>query len=351
MPKRMAITGPYEVEVREYEDAPLEPKQVRVRTELASGKHGTTMGMFDGINMRGQIFDPEMRFFRDDPDYMPPPPDQKRQFDWHSGTSGVGTVEEIGSEVTRWKVGDRVFGHMDVRETNTCHEASLWPLGDIEPQTALCIEPGYVSFHCVRESNVRYGDSVAVVGLGAIGMIAVEMVRASGAEKVFAVDPLPRRREWALKNGADEALDPMGEEDVAMAIHERTDGKGVDIAMEISGAYPALQTALRCVRMMGTVCSAGFYQGEAKGVWLGREWHHNRLTMVVPHGCGWGHEPRDYPNWDARRANDVMVGLMRKKIFRCPGIIDPIVPIEEGQKVFTLMRDDPNQLLKYGVRF
>jgi len=351
MPRRLAITGLYEVEVKQYEDPPLKPTQVLVRTELASGKHGTTTGMFDGVNFRGQTFDPEMRFFREDPDYKAPPAGEGPVFDWRAGTSGVGTVEAVGSEVKDWKPGDRVFGRMDVRETNVCDEDALYALGQIDPQTALCLEPGYVSFHCIRESGVRYGDLVAVVGLGAIGLIAVEMARASGAERVFAVDPLPRRREWALRNGADEAFDPTSADGVALAIHERTDGKGVDIAIEVSGAYAGLQTALRCVRMMGTVCSAGFYQGEAGGLWLGQEWHHNRLTMIVPHGCGWGHVPRDFPNWDAGRANDVMVALMRKRVFRCPGLIAPIVPIEDAQKVFTLMRDDPNQLLKYGVRF
>jgi hypothetical protein len=52
------------------------------------------------------------------------------------------------------------------------------------------------------------------------------------------------------------------------------------------------------------------------GLWLGREWHHNRLNIVVPHGCGWGHPPRDYPGWDSRRAQDVLVDMMRRGVFK-----------------------------------
>ena len=118
MPRRLAITAPYEVEVKHYEDPPLKPTQVLVRTDLASGKHGTTTAMFDGVNFRGQVFEPEMRFFREDPDYVRPPPGGKPTFDWQPGTSGVGTVEAVGSQVEKWKPGDRVFGHMDVRETS-----------------------------------------------------------------------------------------------------------------------------------------------------------------------------------------------------------------------------------------
>src|SRR5690606_28533738 len=118
-----------------------------------------------------------------------------RENPWNLGTTGVGTVIGVGDAVTRWQVGDRVFGLMDVRETNICDEKRIWRLGDINPLDALCIEPSYVSFHCIRESNIRYGDTVAIVGLGALGLIAVRMAEEAGAGKVIAIDPLFSRRE------------------------------------------------------------------------------------------------------------------------------------------------------------
>ncbi len=63
MPRRLAITGPYVVEVLTYTDPALEPNQVLVKTEIASSKHGTTTGMFDGSVFRGQRFDQQMRLF------------------------------------------------------------------------------------------------------------------------------------------------------------------------------------------------------------------------------------------------------------------------------------------------
>lgn len=347
MPRRLAIVGPYEVAVLEYEDRPLAAKEVRIQTELASGKHGTTFGMFDGRTFEGQRFDQGWRLFVE---AEPKSEDRKPSDPGKTGTTGVGTVAEVGSEVTRWKVGDRVFGFMDVRETNICHEDQLWALWDIDPHLALCVEPAYVAFHCVRESQVRYGESVTVIGLGALGMLAVRMAAQGGAEAVFAVDVLPGRREWAAHNGADQVFDP-GQLDVAAAIHRLTDGAGVDVAIELAGVYPALNTAIRSTRVGGTVCSAGFYQGEAHGLWLGREWHHNRLTIVVPHGCGWGHPPRDYPRWDEKRAYDCIVRMMRKEKLTAPGLIGPIVPIEQGPEVFRLIREEPDRVRKYAVRF
>ena len=267
---------------------------------------------FSGRSFAGAAqYDLEMRLFVESEGQQPSLPGS-------TGTSGVGTIVAIGPEVTRWKVGDRVFGLMDIRETNICREERLWELGDIQPTLALCIEPALVAFHCIRESQVRYGDSVAVIGLGALGLLAVRMAAQAGAEAIFAIDPLPNRREWAARHGASQALDPS-EGDAALRIHQLTGGKGVDVAIELSGSYAALQTAIRCARVAGTVCSAGFYQGESAGLWLGREWHHNRLTMIVPFGCGWMNVPRDYPRWDEQRAYDAIASLMRQSKLTAPG--------------------------------
>ena len=347
MPRRLAITGPHRVEVIEYDHPSPGPRQVLVQTEIASGKHGTTLAGFEGLNFRGQEFSQEMRLFVESDAEAP---GSGRPYPRGTGTTGVGVVTEVGTEVGRWKTGDRVFGLMDVREINTSGEDRLWELGDLDPRLALCVEPAYVAFHCIRESNVRFGDRVAIIGLGALGLLSVRMAVGADAEMVVAVDPLSRRRECARQYGADHVLDP-GEGDVAETIHKLTGGPGVDVAIELSGAYPALQTAIRSVRLGGTVCSAGFYQGEAEGLWLGREWHHNRLNVIVPHGCGGGHPPRDYPMWDERRAYDCIVSMMRQGRLTAPGLIDPVVTLDEGPEIFRTIEQDPGKVTKFAVRF
>jgi threonine dehydrogenase-like Zn-dependent dehydrogenase len=349
VPRPLAITGPYQAELMEYSEVPLQANQVRVQTEWASGKHGTTTAMFDGRSFQGQEFDQEMRVFVEAGEQVAPRRPTPEQ-PWNMGTTGVGVITEIGPDVTGWQIGNHVFGLMDVRESNVCRADRVWALGDIDPTLALCIEPAYVAFHSVRESQVRFGDTVAVIGLGVLGLLAVQIALHAGAETVIAVDMLPNRRELAAQNGADHVLDPR-DGDVARRIHELTGGPGVDVAIELAGAYPALQTAIRAARVGGTICSAGFYQGEAHGLWLGREWHHNRLSMIVPHGCGWGHPPRDYPRWDEQRAYDALASLMRKGKLTAPGMIHPIVSFEDGPNVFPLIENAPEQVIKYAIRF
>jgi threonine dehydrogenase-like Zn-dependent dehydrogenase len=347
MPHRLAITAPFAVDVIPYDEPPLQPSQIRVKSELASAKHGTNVSLFEGTNFTGQRFDPKEHIFRP-ADATPAPATAGPRALY--GTMAVGTVSEIGPAVTRWQIGDRVFGPLDVRETNVCSENDVWALGPIDPELALCLEPAYVAFFSVRESGVRFGDSVVVVGLGAIGLLTVRMARLAGAETVIAADPLPHRRAVAMALGADHACDPracdLGEE-----AHRLTGGQGADVAVEVAGRYEALHDAIRCTRVGGTVCMTGFYQGPAQAVWFGREAHHNRLTFVVPHGCGWANLPREYPRWDERRAYDALVSLMRQGKFTAPGIIQPIVTLEEAPQVWDWIAKTPEKVIKFAVRF
>jgi threonine dehydrogenase-like Zn-dependent dehydrogenase len=347
MPRRLAFTGAYAADLLDYEPPPLEPEQLRVRTAWASGKIGTTAAIFDSRAFRDKRFDPNLRIFLDDPGNSTVPTPENPS---NSGTTGVGVVEEVGAAVTRFKPGDTVFGYMDIREVNVCNQARTFHLGALDPMTALCIEPAYVAFHCVRESNVRFGESVVVIGLGALGLLAVKLAHESGAETVIAVDPVAARRDLAIQYGATAVLDPRAQ-DTGLEVHALTGSKGADVAIELSGVYPALTDAIRSVRVAGTVCSAGFYQGDAQGVWLGREFHHNRLTMVVPHGCGWGHPPRDYPRWDGDRAYAAIASLMHQGRLDVPGLVNAQIAFEDTPRLFDWLKEQDGGVIKFAVKF
>lgn len=347
MPRRLAFTGAYAAELLDYDPPAPEPDQVRIRTTWASGKIGTTAAIFDNSAFRDHVFDTDMRLFLDSPGSASVPTPQNPS---NSGTTGVGVVEAVGANVTRLNVGETVFGYMDIREVNLSPQGRIFPLGSLDPMTALCIEPAYVAFHCVRESNVRYGESVVVIGLGALGLLAVKMAHESGAETLIAADPMPERRALALQYGATAVLDPKAC-DVGLEVHKLTGGKGADIAIELSGVVPALTDAIRSVRIAGTVCSAGFYQTDAQGVWLGREFHHNRLTMIVPHGCGWGHPPRDTPRWDTERAYAAIASLMQQGRLDVPGLINYQIGFEETPHLFDRLKEQQGAVIKFAVKF
>lgn len=361
MPIKAEFNADHEAALVEYDERPLAPNELRIQTEYASGKHGTTMHMMDGRNRQGQRWDADNRLYlpTDEPDPDPIPYSLV-------GTSGVGAIIEVGTDVRDWQVGDRVFGFMDVSETNiiTVDRPAefiwpgfakpspwlIWQLDDLDPLTALCFEPAYVAMNSARESQLRFGDAVAVVGLGAIGLLTVKVAALSGAEVIFAVDPLPKRRQLAQDYGAHYVIDPFAV-DAALEIKELTGG-GVDVAIEISGHYAALDTAIRAARFGGTVCQAGAISGNAAELWLGREFLINSLKMIVPRGNGaMEYAPSDYPLWDQYRIYDTLVSKMKQGDLTVPGLIDPLVSIEDFPEVFEQIKHNPADVVKYGVRF
>lgn len=95
-----------------------------------------------------------------------------------------------------------------------------------------------------------------VVGLGILGLIAVQLCRAAGAVPVIAVDPNAERRRLALQYGADEALDPT-DGDFVEQVLARTGGKGVNVVVEASGNSAALRQSLLTCAPMGRVSLLG----------------------------------------------------------------------------------------------
>ncbi len=101
---------------------------------------------------------------------------------------------------------------------------------------------------------VKPGTSVAVIGLGGVGLAALIGARAAGAERIIAVDRVPAKLDLALSLGATDAV--VADADTAGRIRELTGG-GVDQAIELAGAAPALELAYWITRRGGTTTTAG----------------------------------------------------------------------------------------------
>jgi 2-desacetyl-2-hydroxyethyl bacteriochlorophyllide A dehydrogenase len=112
------------------------------------------------------------------------------------------------------------------------------------------------AWYGARNADIRPGSSVAVVGLGPIGLMAVDSAFVMGAHVVYAIDPIAERRALAEAAGAialhpDEALE---------RIKQDTKGRKLDCAVEVVGADATVDFALRLVRPRGTVSVIGVQQ-------------------------------------------------------------------------------------------
>jgi 2-desacetyl-2-hydroxyethyl bacteriochlorophyllide A dehydrogenase len=112
-------------------------------------------------------------------------------------------------------------------------------------------------WHAVDQAGVRPGDSTAVLGLGPVGLCAVQAARAAGAVKVIAIDTVEDRLRIAETLGAQPVH--LAEDDPAAAVKAATDGRGVDAAIDAVGHPDALELACRVTRKAGTVSAIGVY--------------------------------------------------------------------------------------------
>lgn len=125
---------------------------------------------------------------------------------------------------------------------------------ELPPAYGAILDPLGNAVHTVLAGEVA-GRSLAVIGCGPIGLMAIAVARACGAGPVFAVEPHLFRRELAARMGADLVLEPDGDTAAAVAAH--TLGGGVDAALEMSGSTAGIQTALQLVRRGGRVSLLG----------------------------------------------------------------------------------------------
>jgi 2-desacetyl-2-hydroxyethyl bacteriochlorophyllide A dehydrogenase len=224
------------------------------------------------------------------------------------GHEFVGTVVAAGEDVERVAVGDRVLGtfHTACATCTSClrgdyhrcrngqtfgHGANL---GDLQgAQAELLLVPranltlrrvpegmsadvalfaGDVmgtGYHSIAHAEMKAGDTVAVLGLGPVGLCAVQAAIAGGAVEVFAVDTVAERLEMAGRFGATPLH--LTEEDPKKAVRAATEGLGVDVVVDAVGDPGPLALAVSLARDAGTVSGIGAYAGKGE-VPLGLAW-------------------------------------------------------------------------------
>jgi 2-desacetyl-2-hydroxyethyl bacteriochlorophyllide A dehydrogenase len=214
------------------------------------------------------------------------------------GHEFVGTVLAAGDGVDRVAVGDRVLGcyctacgecffcrrgdfHKCDRGRVFGHGATLGSLQGAQAEQVLvpnanltlrkapeglsdevALFAGDVmgtGYHAVEALELEPGGSVAVLGLGPVGLCAVQAARAAGAETVIAIDTVPERLEMARSFGATPVH--LTEEDPRAAVKGATDKRGVDGTVDAVGHPEALGLACRLTRKAGIVSATGVYTG------------------------------------------------------------------------------------------
>jgi 2-desacetyl-2-hydroxyethyl bacteriochlorophyllide A dehydrogenase len=203
------------------------------------------------------------------------------------GHEVAGVVEQVGRQVTRVKVGDRVCLHYNITcgDCYYCSTGNEQFCGDVlmlghytnggyaeyiavparnaialpdeipfeQGATLMCASA--TAFHALRKSRLRAGETAAIFGVGGLGMSAIQLAKAFGAIDVFAVDINEAKLRLAAQYGAipihAQQAEPVAE------IRSLTNGKGVDVALELIGLPQTMRQAAQCLGVMGRAVIVG----------------------------------------------------------------------------------------------
>ncbi len=208
------------------------------------------------------------------------------------GHEVAGVVEQVGAEVHTVKPGDRVCLHYMV----TCGDCLYCSQGNEQFCTtgqmlgknrdggyaeyivlparnafrlpeeipfehgAIMMCSSATSFHALRQGRVAPGDTVAVFGVGGLGMSAVQLARAFGALEVYAVDIHPRRLQMAAQFGA--VPINAAESDPVAEIRRMTGGRGVDVALDLVGLPKVIRQCIESLAIFGRAVMVGLTDEE-----------------------------------------------------------------------------------------
>ncbi|MFC1694037.1 zinc-binding dehydrogenase [Candidatus Latescibacterota bacterium] len=284
------------------------------------------------------------------------------------GHEFVGTITEMGKEVTGFKEGDFVavdpiiwcgkcpaceIGHypactslkllgidMDggFAEYVAADASKLYPIDPgISATDAALVEPYAIGFHASKRAGVQSGDKLAFYGSGKIGQSIMQAARTITDNTVFIVDVIQKRLDMAKSAYPDVIAINARDANPVEVIMEQTGGKGVDIAFEAAGDALILESrvhpvreAIHSIRGAGKVCVLSLGDDEVTLVMKELIWKEG-LLITSRVSCG---EYKDALEHLAK-------GLLRPK-----ALISSIMPLSQAQEAFEMIERDPDNHLK-----
>ncbi len=271
--KALVFNGPQDVKYEDFPDPKLETSNSVILKVNRCSICGSDLHMYHGGHIGSASYGGEIEKFC-------------------VGHEFAGEVVEVGADVHKFKVGQQVFaaGGTACGQCIECKSGNVaacrgWmafglssnlnggqaeyvnvpmadfvlqqiPEGVSEEQSILLTDAMCTAYFGLTRTSLEPGDSVAIVGLGPIGLIGVELAHILGAGQVFAIDPVSNRRDHAAKLGAI-ALSP---EHADEQIREITKGRGVKRVFEASGARSAVELAIQIAGRQSTASFIGLPQ-------------------------------------------------------------------------------------------
>lgn len=149
---------------------------------------------------------------------------------------------------------------------------------DLSFAEAAFIEPLACAVLCINYAEVALGDTIAIVGSGAQGLMQIQLAKAMGASRVIAVGRAHGRLEVARQVGADETISTLDTDAVA-AVKALTEGRGADVVIEAAGSAETWQLACQMARPAATVVLFSGLPGGTQVSFDATHVHYDEITL------------------------------------------------------------------------
>jgi threonine dehydrogenase-like Zn-dependent dehydrogenase len=255
----------------------------------------------------------------------------------------VGEVVELGAEVTTLRLGDLVFTYSPHQTHVVADQRRAYRLPDgILAENGVFVALLGVAYNAILDARIVLGETVAIFGLGVIGQLLVQLCRWSGAARIIGVDLLEKRLSHACRLGADMVVNPRLEPDVARQVHRVTENRGADAVIECTGNTAALNEAIRVAGFQGTVVVVSFLAGEAHGLYLGDEFHHNHVRLISSQAAGVN--PDLHPRWTSERKLQAALDILPR--LNLDGWITHRFPFEQAHHAYEMVDQKPDECIQ-----
>ena len=277
------------------------------------------------------------------------------------GYTTVGRILARGAAVTDWEIGERVlcFGNHGSHWTITLEEDGAG--GDVLPNQNLVERVpetltdqevafavlGDVALHGLRRAEIQMGESVAVHGLGTVGLLALQLARRAGAYPVIGVDVADARLALAQELGATHVVN-AAREDVAAVIHDLTrlprtwtgwlptvvPGTGAEVQIQASSNIQTYRTMLEAAADRGRLVMVGAAQHE---VAIGaHELLRREITVRGSYQTG-QLEPHPYWPWTRARNRAIVLGMIARGDLQVQPLISHVASYTDAAAIYRML--------------
>ena len=309
------LKGPYDIELIERELV-CGDEEVIVKNHLI-GICGSDKNFYRGF------MPPKTAEFRQDP-----------KFPFELGHESGGTIVEVGSKVTDYKVGDKVMAFGWNNNYADYFKTVTWQLQPAPEGLDMDIvglgEPTSCAMYSGLNCGVQLGDTVVVMGGGFAGQVIAQCAKKKGAEKVVVVDVLDGKLELAKKLGADVTIN-LAKQNVNDIVMDLTGGLGCDVVVEAAGSADSFNMASEIVKHNGKFV---FYSWVTQPITLNiSRWHDDGLEFI--NTCLVHHTWHHRYVWTPEALRPVVKGLVDVK-----SLVTNEFPLSEIKKGFELADKD-----------